>query len=87
MIIATLGCNSNDDKKDNYTNPYWENPEVAKLLMHDELERSYYVFAPDNLSGIPLPVVLNFQVIKCDEINKYESKNKHKANWDYRFIR
>ena len=60
FIVVTLGCNSKDNNKDNYTNPYCENLEGAKLLIHDDLERSYFVFAPDNLSWTPLPVILNF---------------------------
>lgn len=60
FIVVTLGCNSKDNNKDNYTNPYCENLEGTKLLIYDDLERSYFVFAPDNLSGTPLPVILNF---------------------------
>ena len=60
LIVASLSCTSNDDKKDYNNNAYCENPEGASIIVHDELKRSYYVFAPNNLSGIPLPVIFNF---------------------------
>ena len=60
IVVTIFSCNSKDDKKDYNFNPYCENPEGAMLLTHDALERSYFVFAPDNLSGTPLPVIFNF---------------------------
>lgn len=56
--LLVLSCNSSDVK--NYYQGYCEIPDNASVLTHDDMERGYFVYAPDNMSGEALPVILNF---------------------------
>lgn len=58
IALINFSCNTSDVKY--YNQAYCDTPDDAFKLIHDDLERSYYVYEPDNTTAAPLPVIINF---------------------------
>lgn len=58
IALINFSCNTADVKY--YNQAYCDTPDDAFKLIHNDLERSYYVYEPDNPTTAPLPVIINF---------------------------
>ena len=58
IALINFSCNTTDVKY--YNQAYCDTPDDAFKLIHNDLERSYYVYEPDNPTTAPLPVIINF---------------------------